>query len=47
MTVSGVDVGLMVGRNIDTGHAAGLEDNDDSTYANFTFQGIVSKFFSL
>ena len=36
MTVSGVDVGLMVGRNIDTGHAAGLEDNDDSTYANFT-----------
>ena len=36
MTVSGVDVGLMVGRNIDTGHATGLEDNDDSTYANFT-----------
>jgi hypothetical protein len=36
MTVSGVDVGLMVGRNIDTGHASGLEDNDDSTYANFT-----------
>jgi hypothetical protein len=36
MTVSGVDVGLMVGRNIDTSHAAGLEDNDDSTYANFT-----------
>ena len=36
MTVSGVDVGLMVGRNIDTSHAAGLTDNDDSTYANFT-----------
>ena len=36
MTVSGVDVGLMVGRNIDTSHASGLEDNDDSTYANFT-----------
>jgi hypothetical protein len=36
MTVSGVDVGLMLGRNIDTGHAVGLEDNDDSTYANFT-----------
>ncbi|MBL6700362.1 MAG: hypothetical protein ISQ60_02830 [Gammaproteobacteria bacterium] len=36
MTVSGVDVGLMVGRNIDTSHATGLEDNDDSTYANFT-----------
>ena len=36
MTVSGVDVGLMVGRNIDTSHAVGLTDNDDSTYANFT-----------
>jgi len=36
MTVSGVDVGLMVGRNIDTSHASGLTDNDDSTYANFT-----------
>ena len=36
MTVSGVGVGLMLGRNIDTGHAVGLEDNDDSTYANFT-----------
>ena len=36
MTVSGVDVGLMLGRNIDTGHAVCLEDNDDSTYANFT-----------
>jgi len=35
-TVSGVDVGLMLGRNIDTSHASGLEDNDDSTYANFT-----------
>jgi hypothetical protein len=35
MTVSGVDVGLMLGRNIDTAHATAT-DNDDSTYANFT-----------
>ena len=35
MTVSGVDVGLMLGRNIDTVHTTATK-NDDSTYANFT-----------
>jgi len=36
MTVSGVDVGLVVGRNVDTSHAAGLTQHDNSTYGTFT-----------
>jgi len=34
--VSGVDVGLTLGRNVDTDHASCCTDNNDSTYANFT-----------
>lgn len=34
--VSGVDVGLTLGRNVDTCHTGCPTDNDDSTYANFT-----------
>ena len=36
MTVSGVDVGLVVGRNVDTSHASGLTQHDNSTYGTFT-----------
>ena len=34
-TVSGVDVGLTLGRNVDTSHATANHDNN-TTYANFS-----------